>query len=89
MRTITHTLYQQGQGKIYIINGRSLGHFYKKKFSHKYRQIFGHFYKKKPLVAIKKLPSQIKKTVLANKKAILTNIKFFFATNISIIYNYL
>ena len=31
MRINTYALYQQKQGKIYIINGCSLRHFYKKK----------------------------------------------------------
>ena len=40
MRIKMYTLYQQGQGKTQIINGCSLGHFYKKIFSHKYRLLF-------------------------------------------------
>ena len=45
MRINAHASYQWGQGKIYIINGCSLGHFYKTKFlttikknSHNYKK---------------------------------------------------
>ena len=38
MRINTHALYQQGE--FYIINGCSLGHFYEKNISHKYRLFF-------------------------------------------------
>ena len=46
MRTNTYALYQWGQGKIYIINGYSLGHFYKKIFLTNIGYSLGHFYKK-------------------------------------------
>ena len=47
MRINAHALYQQGQGKIYIINGCSLGHFYKKNIFTNIGYSLGHFYKKK------------------------------------------
>ena len=52
MRINAHALYQQGQGKIYIINGCSLGHFYKKNIFTNIGYSLGHFYKKKFLTNI-------------------------------------
>ena len=46
MTTNTYALYQQGQGKIYIINGYSLGQFYIKKFLTNIGISLGHLYKK-------------------------------------------
>ena len=43
----THALHQQGQGEVYIINGCSLGHFYKKSFLTNIGCSLGHFYKEK------------------------------------------
>ena len=43
------------KGKFYIINGFSLGHFYKKNFLTNIGCSLGHFYKKKFLTTIKKI----------------------------------